>query len=891
MLKRVIALAVATLTCLGSIPVLGAQLKADNTYTASTSLTDIRWSTPTTVGGNGGYPRMEKLPDGTLLLASSSTSSILRLQRSTDGGITWSESETIVDYTGTSYKPANSYLFYDNETDVLYFTYRCPISTADASGNETWYEANINYLTSTDGGRTWSEIKTICTSSVPSEAKYGGMWEPTIYRTDGKLRIYYSCDVVKYGKGQLLLNPGTKYERLDTAFPYSESKVAQNIVMHELDEKTGEWSGGRAVFSGYGHSLSEQYGYPEGTVKMRAGMQSISRLADGTYVMSIETTKLRDWGKYGGFNLPMVIDVAFSRDGVNFTEPRTVAMGHAEGYTSAAPWVVTLPDGRIAVSFQTDDFHDQPMPSEVGYYKQLQVVISKEAVSYDDASSIGIDDFDRYYPFDIYNSDVTYNYWNALFIDGYTLYAIGNHSTNDKKVTQAKGMLISRVDLTPTSGVAVGYKPIYTANDLLNLMNRASGYSWADKYILMSDIDLSKATIGLSQRPIGTNAGEYTTFSGIFDGNGRTIYGVDIQSDGRYTGLFGHTTDATVRNLTVYGSISSSFGGATRYDNGCGLVGCAEGGTWVQNVVNYASVTANSTAGGIVGFAKKTSNLSRNLIVQNCTNYGAIHTNDTKSKGAAGGIIGSTVAEIADITVRECINRGDISGYRYIGGIVGGTQHNADTGAFYTKALKCVNYASISSLGNDCGGIFGLAFYASAENCLNYGDVTSNVTTKTAYVGGIVGRAHVYVDIIGCYSDGEQSEYGHGILGSPSLGTGVTVENCYFGRGLEDAFAAKVTGDAASRFDSYAGLDFLNTFEIKDGVVYLIDRSIIRVGDVNANKTIDNTDMTLLIRTLAGWKESKVKVEYCDLDGNGRINNRDAIMLSQRLAGWQLLLA
>lgn len=888
MSKKAISLVLALIMCAGMLPTLGLQLSADTGISAQASYTNINWTTPAAVGDAGGYPRMEKLPDGTLLLASSSTNKILRLMRSNDGGATWGESETIVDYTDTEYLPANSYLYYDKVTETLYFTYRCPIEYKDSAGNITGYTSNINYLTSTDGGRTWSDIKTVCSSSVPNQEKYGGMWEPTIYRTDGKLRIYYSCDVVKYGSGQLTLNTGTEYEKIDKSFPYSESKVTQNIVMHELDEKTGAWSGGVAVFAGYSDSLSEEYGFPAGTVKMRAGMQSISRLSDGTYVMAVETTKLRNWGDYGGTDFPMVIDVCFSRDGVNFTEPRTVAQGHADGYTSAAPWVVTLPDGRIAVSFQTDDFHDQPMPTEAGNYKQLQVVISKEAVSYDDASEIDINDFERYCPFDVYNTEVTFNYWNALFIDGYTLYVVGNHNTNDKKVTPAKGMLISKADLRPTTGVPVGYAPIYTANDMLNLMNRESGYSWADKYVLMNDIDLSEATIGLEQTSIGTDAGEYTSFSGIFDGNGKTLYGLDIEGSDKFTGLFGHTTDATVRNLTVRGSISSSYQGSSRYDNGCGVVGCAAGGTWVQNVTSYVSVTSNGTAGGIVGFANKDSNTSRNLIVQNCTNHGAVISTAAKSNGAAGGIVGSTVADKADITVRECVNYGSVSGPRYVGGIVGGTQHNTDAGIFYTKAVKCRNFAPVSSSGNDCGGIFGLAYYATAENCLNYGDVSSKITTKTAYVGGIVGRAHVYVDISGCYSDAEQSEYGHGVLGSVSLGKNVTVTNCYFGRGLEDEFAQKVEGEAASRFASYPGLDFLNTFEIKDGVVYLIDRSIIRMGDVNANKTIDNTDMTLLIRKLAGWSNNKVNEAYCDMNGDGKINNRDAVILSQKLAGWQV---
>ncbi len=878
MCKKTMALLLCAVMCVLALPFVTLETEAADTYK------NINFTTPVVIGDLGGYPRMEALPDGTLLLASSSSSKLLRLNRSTDGGRTWGADETIVDYTGTDYLPANSYLYYDKQTDVLYFTYRCPITNADGT-----YTANINYLTSTDGGESWSDVKTICTATSPSQESYGGLWEPTIYRIDGKLRVYYSCDVVKYGSGNLIINPGTANERLDTTFPYSESKVTQNIVMHELDEQTGAWGGGVAVFSGYTDSLHEEYGFPEGTVKMRAGMQSISRLNDGTYVMSIETTKLRNWGDWGGTSFPMVVDVCFSRDGVNFTEPRTIAQGHAEGYTTAAPWVVTLPDGRIAVSFQTDDALPEPHPTDVGNYKQLQVVVSNEAVSYEDALDISIDDFTRYYPFDVYNSEVTYNYWNALFINGYKLYAVGNHNTNDKSVTKALGMLLSTVDLTPTTGVTSGYKPLYTANDVLNLMNREAGYSWTDKYMLMNDIDMSEGTNGLPQSPIGFEAGVYTSFSGIFDGNDKTISGLDIKGSEAFTGLFGHTTNATIRDLTVSGSISSTYSGANRYDNGCGVVGCASAGTWVQNVTSRAAVTAKSTAGGVVGLAHKNENTSRNLIIQNCKNEGTVTSTAASAKGAAGGIIGCSHAGIADITLRGCVNSGAVSGFRYVGGIVGGTQHvgDASNGLFYTKALKCTNTGAVSSKNNDCGGIFGLAWYSALENCTNYGNVASAITTKTAYVGGIVGRAHVYVDITSCYSSATQSAYGHGVLGSTSLGTEVTVTGCYFGEGLDDAFATKVTGEAAELYSSYEGFDFVNTFEIKEGIVYLIDTSVVRMGDVNASKTIDNTDITLLIRVLSGWTEKKANLTYCDLTGDGRVSNRDAIALAQKLAGWQ----
>ena len=121
------------------------------------------------------------------------------------------------------------------------------------------------------------------------------LWEPTIYRIGGKLRIFYSCDTVKEKNNQVTLNTGREGASYDTAFPFVESKAYQNIVMHTLDESTGLWSG--ATCSINGKSCDPYKNYSWGTHLSRPGMQSITQLhygiCDGRYRRSCECGKIQ----------------------------------------------------------------------------------------------------------------------------------------------------------------------------------------------------------------------------------------------------------------------------------------------------------------------------------------------------------------------------------------------------------------------------------------------------------------------------------------------------------------------------------------------------------------------------------------------------------------------
>ena len=72
------------------------------------------------------------------------------------------------------------------------------------------------------------------------------------------------------------------------------------------------------------------------------------------------------------------------------------------------------------------------------------------------------------------------------------------------------------------------------------------------KAILIKDVDLGDQL----WTPIGDKL--RSEFKGEFDGNGKTVSGLKIETDQPDWALFGHVTSGTVKNLTVKGSVKST---------------------------------------------------------------------------------------------------------------------------------------------------------------------------------------------------------------------------------------------------------------------------------------------------------------------------------------------
>ena len=246
--------------------------------------------------------------------------------------------------------------------------------------------------------------------------------------------------------------------------------------------------------------------------------------------------------------------------------------------------------------------------------------------------------------------------------------------------------------------------------------------------------------------PIGQK-GTDNKFAGTFDGNGQTVTINGIKSGldsafGGYAGFFGAVKGATIKNLTVAGTITGA--------DVAGIVARMDGGT-VENCVNKATVTGNRKAAGIVVITKG----SGEATIQNCKNYGPIQSTGDR----AGGIV--NLVQIAT-EVLNCKNYGAVTseatGTYAAGGIVGWVSLEQSGAQF--KIDGCENTATVSGKGA-AGGILGGASgsVGTVSSCINSGTVTLSGTAGTsnehANIGGVVGQGHT--DMEGLAATGNTS--------------------------------------------------------------------------------------------------------------------------------------
>lgn len=274
---------------------------------------------------------------------------------------------------------------------------------------------------------------------------------------------------------------------------------------------------------------------------------------------------------------------------------------------------------------------------------------------------------------------------------------------------------------------------IDSAEEFLLLMNDPS--EWSGDYILSCDIDLESSA---GQTAIGTLA---TPFSGSFDGKGYSIKGIKLENSTLPAfGLFGYVDGATIKNLTLYGSVVSTEASDSGVDTaGTGaLVGCAWGKTTIENITNYCTVSGVNKVGGIVGGVHSNASTGdQTKLLRNIKNYG-----DVSGENMVGGIVARAISSSQNITItyENLYNAGDIiaeveSG-SYYGGIVALVSSNASPVTF----TNCQNDGDMVTPGRT-GGIVGFVrnYSTDAEklvfkNCINNGTITAS----DGYVGGIM---------------------------------------------------------------------------------------------------------------------------------------------------------
>ena len=236
--------------------------------------------------------------------------------------------------------------------------------------------------------------------------------------------------------------------------------------------------------------------------------------------------------------------------------------------------------------------------------------------------------------------------------------------------------------------------------------NGTESYSGVTVF-LDADIDFSG---GLSDQfePIGK--GYSKPFQGVFDGQGHTITSLTMNSSSQYSGVFGYSKGATIRNVVL----DSSCSVVSSYSTYVGGVAGECSDCKIENTVNMADVSftgkANSlNLGGIVSYLSASK--SNEAIVRNCANYGSVTHSGTAGSAYIGGIVGrASGLELSKFYIQNCLNYGSInhngtSSSLYLGGILG------SAGSEVSKIENCIITGKItSSTGSDnVGSVAGLA--------------------------------------------------------------------------------------------------------------------------------------------------------------------------------------
>ena len=238
--------------------------------------------------------------------------------------------------------------------------------------------------------------------------------------------------------------------------------------------------------------------------------------------------------------------------------------------------------------------------------------------------------------------------------------------------------------------------------------------------------DKSQNLEELSWKPIGKYDYGYQ-YGGTFDGNGKTITNLYINASQNNVGLFGYTSEGTIKNLTFeYANVTNTgvftgilvgyangYGNASdlrniKISNTCQIKGGKETGgiagdlsyANAYNCVNYATVQGNNRVGGLFGYCSV-----ENSSITTCANYG----NVTATSTDAGGLVGYFISG----TIQDCANYGDVKGTERVAGMAGYVSKG--------KIQNVFNYGNISATNStDAGMAFGNSNNGTTEGMVAY---------------------------------------------------------------------------------------------------------------------------------------------------------------------------
>ena len=292
--------------------------------------------------------------------------------------------------------------------------------------------------------------------------------------------------------------------------------------------------------------------------------------------------------------------------------------------------------------------------------------------------------------------------WEANVVPGYEITKLRANGTEERNLSAA---------ITPEAGKFYditldkdkGYTDdgqgnyiVTTAEGLKAVADIANNGNLGINITLTENINLTD----MEWTPIGTNYNN--AYTGIFDGNGKTITGLTVTGSDQYAGLFGRIgSGGTVKNVVLEGVQITS-------DNSLGSVGGVAGYSYGN--IEYCSVSGSVSVSGI---------------------------------SDVGGVVGYQVGG----SITGCSSSATVKGTQRAGGMAGVTNSGASlTGCYATGDVTVENDGTNNS---HAGGVVGYNGGGTLTACYATGSVTGS-GSGTIYVGGVTGSNNLGI-LTACY--------------------------------------------------------------------------------------------------------------------------------------------
>lgn len=386
-----------------------------------------------------------------------------------------------------------------------------------------------------------------------------------------------------------------------------------------------------------------------------------------------------------------------------------------------------------------------------------------------------------------------------------------------------------------------------------NTFKRSSGL--AATVYLEADIDLHS----YNWTPVGIGS---NVFQGNFDGQGHTIYNMQINSSDIYAGFFGHVgVGAKVSNISLKNANITVSGSNTYVGALVGYLDASDGSSYKSTTLSESSASgeifssgldSSVAVGGLVGYSKGATMKNLKAKVNMELEFAS------GENFAVGGVLGKgTYSQISanysegNITVTTAVAG-------HIGGLVGQIE-SASSSCVATLNnsynVGTINASGTNSISANIGGLVGYvagangtsSTYFSMSNCYNVGTITNALSETYSYVGGLIGKM-----------DMPASNYGVKLLNSFNFGDLKNGAGSTYSASASEFSNATGWHSLNSRIENLSSIS--NQLQVKGLYSKILEQSINRIGGQYATSTtVSNSSSSLsdLAKTADFYKNAR----------------------------------